>query len=92
MDNPEEIEKIEVEEQVEAKNVDLQPENTENNEKLKQMDALVASYIAECYAEAEKKAKNTEKIAENCGIMRNNAENNGNLRKITEICGKLRSR
>lgn len=60
MDNPEEIEKIEVEEQIEQENVDLQPENTENNEKLKQMDALVASYIAECYVEAEK-AKNTEK-------------------------------
>ncbi len=54
------------------------------------MDALVASYIAECYAEVEKKAKNTEKIAENCGIMRNNAENNGNLRKIAENNGNLR--
>ena len=35
MDNPEEIEKIEVEEQIEQENVDLQPENTENNEKSK---------------------------------------------------------
>ena len=92
MDNPEEIEKIEVKEQIEQENADLQPENTENNEKLKQMDALVASYIAECYVEAEKKAKNTEKIAENCGIMRKITVICGKLRKITEICGKMRSR
>ena len=85
MDNPEEIEKIEVEEQVEAKNVDLQPENTENNEKLKQMDALVASYIAECYADAEKNAKNTEKIAQQSENLHTNAQKSENLHTNAQI-------
>ena len=80
MDNPEEIEKIEVEEQIEAKIADLLPEDAENNEKLKQMDALVASYIAECNAEIEKNAKNTEKNAQNW-------ENTGTNGKIREIMG-----
>ena len=90
MDNPEEIEKIEAEEQIEAKNVDLLPEDAENNEKLKQMDALVASYIAECSAEIEKNAKNTEKNAqnwENTGIYGNNWENTGNNGNIREQLG-----
>ena len=88
MDNPEEIEKIEVEEQVEAKNVDLQPENTENNEKLKQMDALVASYIAECYVEAEKKAKNTEKNAQISENLHTNAQISTQTHKIARAIPK----
>ncbi len=66
------------------------PETAENNEKLRQMDALVDSYIAECNAEIEKNAKNAEKKAqnwENTGTNGNNWENTENNGKIREQMG-----
>lgn len=42
------------------------PETTKNNAKLKEMDALVASYIAECNAEIEIKAKNSKNNVPKC--------------------------
>lgn len=65
-------------------------ETDEISSKLASADAIVSAFLEECRADIEKKAKNTEKIAENwrnkevIGANRRNKEDNGAIRRNLE--------